>query len=176
MWQEKCGRNLRVMCAFRGAVGASYVVWAARSAVGDGDSGTIAPSAAVAGILGTRHVAQALLTVDQPTSAVLVLGAEADAAHAATMAVVAAASGRWRWHALADTVIAASLAAASLACAADAPASDPRAGRLLALRDRWARWLAQRLVPGARPARGQGRGQRRGHGPGQGPGQGRSQV
>jgi hypothetical protein len=155
MWQE----NPRVMCAFRAALGACYVAWAARSAAADGDSPPIAPSAAVAGILGTRHVAQALLTADQPTSAVLVLGAEADAAHAATMAVVAAVSGRWRWHALADTVIAASLAAAGLACAADAPACDPRAGRLLALRDRWARWLAQRLAPGALLGPGPRRGQ-----------------
>lgn len=146
MWQE----NPRVLCAFRAALGASYVLWAARSAAA-GDSPAIVPSAAVAGVLGTRHVAQALLTADRPTSAVLVLGAEADAAHAATMTVVAAASRRWRRYALADTLIAATLAAASLACAAGAPASDPGAGRLLAFRDGLARWLAQRLAPGARP-------------------------
>lgn len=70
--------------------------------------------------------------------------------HAATMAVLAGVSANWRRYALADALIAASLAAAGLACAADAPASDPAAGRLLALRDRWARWLAARLAPGAR--------------------------
>lgn len=83
-------------------------------------------------------------------SSVLVLGAEADAAHAATMAVLAGVSANWRRFALADALIAASLAAAGLACAADAPASDPAAGRLLAPRDRWARRLASRLAPGAR--------------------------
>jgi hypothetical protein len=69
--------------------------------------------------------------------------------------VLAAVCGRWRWHALADTLIAASLAAAGCACAVHAPASVPGAGRLLALRDRWASGLAQRLAPSAWLAPGQ---------------------
>jgi hypothetical protein len=112
----------------------------------------------VAGVLGTRHLVQALLTADRPTSAVLLLGAEADAAHAASMAGLAVMSGRWRRYALGDALIAASLAAVGLTCAANAPASDSGARALLARRDRWADWLARRLpgLPG--PFAGSGTG------------------
>lgn len=137
MWQA----TQRVLCVFRAALGSGYVVWSARTA--GADRGLAAPGTAVAGILGIRHIAQALLTADRPTRAVLVLGAEADAAHAASMAVTGAVSARWRRYALADALIATSLAAAGLACARTAPATDPAAGRLLARRDR----LACRLAP-----------------------------
>jgi hypothetical protein len=126
----------RSLFVSRAALGTTYILWSGRAA-------GAAPT--VAGILGARHLAQALLTADQPTSAVLRLGAGADAAHAASMAVLAAVSGRWRWYALGDALIAASLAAVGLACAASAPASDPGAGALLARRDRWANGLARRL-------------------------------
>ena len=139
MWQGM----QRSLCVSRAALGTTYVLWSARSTASGAAS-------AVAGILGTRHLAQALLTADQPTSAVLLLGAEADVAHAASMAVLGAMPGRWRRYALGDALIAAALAAVGLTCAANAPASDPQAGALLARRDRWANWLARRLpsLPG----------------------------
>jgi hypothetical protein len=149
----------RVLCASRAALGVTYLLWSARSAVGR-NQGKTAPATVVAGILGTRHVVQALLTADQPTSAVLVLGAEADAAHAATMAALGAVSGRWRLYALADALIAASLASAGLACAANAAPADPGAGPLLARRNRWAAWLARYLAPHPAPAKS-GRGRHR---------------
>jgi hypothetical protein len=150
MWQG----IQRSLCVSRAAVGTTYVLWSARSAANRTPDAT-APGAApaVAGILGTRHLAQALLTADRPTSAVLLLGAQADAAHAASMALLAAASGRWRRYAVGDALIAASLAAAGLTCAAYAPRSDPGAGGLLAGRDRWADRLTRRLggLPGLFP-------------------------
>ena len=148
----------RSFCVSRAVLGTTYVLWSARSAANrtpDATAPGAAPGAApaVAGILGTRHLAQALLTADRPTSAVLLLGAEADAAHAASMAVLALVSGRWRRYALGDALIATSLAAVGLICAANAPASDPGAGRLLAHRDRSADRLAWRLggLPGSFP-------------------------
>lgn len=141
----------RSLCVSRAALGTAYLLWSARTPA----SGA-APT--VAGILGTRHLAQALLTADQPTGAVLTLGAEADIAHAASMAVLAAMPGRWRRYALGDALIAAALAAVGLICAANAPGGDPRAGALLARRDRWALWLVRRL-PGL-PAPGAGSGTR----------------
>jgi hypothetical protein len=122
MWQGM----RRSLCVSRAALGTTYILWSGRSAASGAASGA-AP--AVAGILGTRHLVQALLTADQPTSAVLLLGAEADAAHAASMAGLAVMSGRWRRYALGDALIAASLAAVGLTCAANAPASDPRRDR-----------------------------------------------
>jgi hypothetical protein len=145
MWQGM----QRSLCVTRAALGTTYVLWSARAT---------GRASAVAGILGTRHLAQALLTADQPTSAVLLLGAEADTAHAASMAALAAMPGRWRRYALGDALVAASLAAVGLICAANAPASDPGAGGLLARRDRWADSLARRLpgLPG--PFAGSGTG------------------
>jgi hypothetical protein len=64
----------------------------------------------------------------QPTSAVLALGAEVDAAHAASMVVLGLLSGRWRVPALLDALLAASLASAGLACARERP--PPRSRRL----------------------------------------------
>jgi hypothetical protein len=119
MWQA----IQRSLCVSRAALGTTYVLWSARSAA-DRSPDTPASGTAVAGILGTRHLAQALLTAERPTSATLMLGAGADAAHAASMVVLAVVSDRWRRYALGDALVAASLGAVGLACAATAPASN----------------------------------------------------
>jgi hypothetical protein len=134
----------RLFCASRAALGMAYLTWSA----GTGSRrDPPAPPRPVAVILGIRHLAQALLTSDQPTRAVLVLGAEADAAHALSMAALALVSGRWRRTALRDALLAASLAAAGLACARTAGAAAPAARPLPAFRDRQAERLARHLAP-----------------------------
>jgi hypothetical protein len=77
------------------------------------------PAAPVVGVLGARHLIQAALTRGRPTHTTLLLGAGTDAAHAASMVLLGAASRRWRAAALADAALAATLAVAGLACARD---------------------------------------------------------
>jgi uncharacterized membrane protein YebE (DUF533 family) len=77
------------------------------------------PAAPVVGVLGARHLIQAALTRSRPTHTTLMLGAGADAAHAASMVLLGTASRRWRAAALADAALAAALAVAGLACARD---------------------------------------------------------
>ena len=117
-------------------------------------------SRAVIRVLGIRQLCQALLTGTQPSAAVLALGAEADAAHAASMVALALCSRRWRRAALADAMIASlfALAGAAMARCGERPAAQTR---WFALRDRWAQRLAAWLVPdrllsGVRPDETQG--------------------
>ena len=96
--------------------------------------------------LGARQVGQALVTGAQPSAAVLLLGAEVDAAHAASMVALALCSRRWRRAAFADAMIASlfALAGAAAARSGDRPvAQTPWSAR----RDRWAERVATRLVP-----------------------------
>lgn len=124
----------------RAGLGTAYLIFPARAARVSAGQDHGAPATWVARILGARHLAQALATSGRPTGAVLALGAEVDAAHAASMLALGLISRRWRRAALRDALLAASLAAAGVAAARRAPAPrDP-----LALRDR----LAARLVPG----------------------------
>jgi hypothetical protein len=110
--------------------------------------------------LGIRQLSQALLTGAQPSAAVLLLGAEVDAAHAASMIALALCSGRWRRAALADAMIASRFAQAGAAAARWG--NRPAAQTLwCAVPDRWAERVAARLVPdrllgGARPEQSQG--------------------
>jgi hypothetical protein len=111
-------------------------------------------------VLGIRQVGQALVTGTQPSAAVLLLGGEVDATHAASMVALALYSRRWRRAALADAMIAFLLALAGAAAArsGDRPAAQTR---WCALRDHWAERVAARLVPvrflrGARPDESQG--------------------
>ena len=134
----------RLFCASRAALGTAYLTW---SAVTESRRNPPAPARPVAAILGVRHLAQALLTSDQPTRAVLVLGAEADTAHALSMAALGLFSGRWRRAALLDALLAASLATAGLACARNADSAAPTTGPLRALRDHQAERLARHLAP-----------------------------
>lgn len=104
----------------------------------------------VTGILGTRHLAQALLTAGRPARAALALGTEVDAAHSASMLLLGLLSGRWRTAAFADALLAGSFAAASAACARSRPASEPArpdAGPVRRRRDQWAEALARYLAP-----------------------------
>jgi hypothetical protein len=111
-------------------------------------------------VLGIRQVGQALVTRTQPSAAVLLLGAEVDAAHAASMVALALSSRRWRRAALAEAMIASLFALAGAATArwGGSPAAQTR---WCALRDGWAERVAARLVPerllrGARAGESQG--------------------
>ena len=134
------------LTACRAALGAAYLSWAARPAAPR-------PAAPVARVLGVRQLAQAALTADHPSRAVLVLGAEVDAAHAASMLGLGLLSGRWRTAALREALVAGSLAAAGLACASTVPGRavagrEPgRAEALAAWRNRCAGRLAHYLTP-----------------------------
>jgi hypothetical protein len=111
-------------------------------------------------VLGIRQVGQALVMGAQPSAVVLLLGAEVDAAHAASMVALALCSRRWRRAALADAMIASlfALAGAAAARSGGRPAAQaPWSAR----RDRWAERVASRAVPdrllrGARPDESQG--------------------
>ena len=96
--------------------------------------------------LGIRQLCQAIVTGAEPSAAVLLLGAEVDAAHAASMVALALCSRRWRRAALADAMIASLfvLAGAAAARSRDRPVAQ---ARWCALRDRWAEHMAARLVP-----------------------------
>lgn len=126
-------------------------------------------------VLGTRHVVQAVLSSGSPTPAVLLLGAEADLAHAASAVGLAAADRSWRQAGWIEAAIAASFAATGIALARAVGHAVPgRAGtdrgahiravpdhaeptsaspgtpaRLAAIRDQLASWLAGVLVPAA---------------------------
>ena len=97
-------------------------------------------------VLGIRQLGQALVTGTQPSAAVLLLGAEVDAAHAASMGVLAQCSRCWRRAALADALIA-SLFALTGVAAAHGVGGSAAPSRWCALWDRWAHRVAARLVP-----------------------------
>jgi len=104
-------------------------------------------SRGVTRVLGIRQLSQALLTGTQPGAAVLWLGAEVDAAHAASMVTLALCSRRWRRAALADAMIATlfALAGATAARSVGCPAAlTPWSAR----RSRWTERVATRMVPG----------------------------
>lgn len=142
--EAACERSL---CAFRLALGTAYLTWSAQATRrGRGPGGL----RAVAAILGARQLAQGLLTAGRPARAVLALGAEVDAAHSASMIALGSLSRRWRTAALADALLAGSLAAAGTACARRLPEGEPagiRNGAPAGWRDRCADSLARYLAP-----------------------------
>lgn len=73
----------------------------------------------------------------RPPPAVLVLGAEADAAHAASMAALGLLSRRWRRAALTDALIAATLTVVGIALARADP-GEPAASGWRSVRNRYA--------------------------------------
>lgn len=104
----------------------------------------------IARILGARHLAQACLSGPAPTIAVLALGAEVDAAHAASMIGLAVSGPRWRRAALASAAVAAGFATAGGLAARRAAGRLPEPanqGGMLELRDRWADRLTRHLGP-----------------------------
>lgn len=98
-------------------------------------------------VLGARQLAQALATGEEPTVAVLLLGAEVDIAHATSMVALALSSRRWRRAGLADALVATGLASVGAAAAARAGSRLTTRVGLRALPDRCAERLARRLVP-----------------------------
>jgi hypothetical protein len=66
----------------------------------------------VAQVLGTRHLLQAALTAAAPEPAVLAIGRQVDAVHAASMVLLAAVSRAGRQAALTDALTEAAFAAA----------------------------------------------------------------
>jgi hypothetical protein len=137
----------RSLLAARLLLGSAYLAWSALAA-----RQRYGPAAVrtVTGILGARHLSQALLTAGRPTRAVLALGTEVDAAHSASMIVLGSLSSRWRTAALTDALLAGSFAAAGTACARTRPAGDPvgsDAGPIRHWRDECAGALARYLTP-----------------------------
>jgi hypothetical protein len=105
----------RSLVVARLVLGSSYLAWsvlAARQRFGP------AGVRKVAGVLGVRHLAQAVLTAGRPARAALLLGTEVDAAHCASMIALGLVSSRWRTAAFTDALLAGSFAAAGSAAAA----------------------------------------------------------
>lgn len=106
----------------------------------------------VARVLGARYLAQALVSGAAPTGAVLALGAEVDAAHAASMIMLGLLDRPRRREALASALVAGSFAVAGMRAARDAatvPVDVPGGiVGLAAWRDHVADQVARRLVPG----------------------------
>jgi hypothetical protein len=102
-------------------------------------------------VLGARQVAQALLSGRAPTGSVLLLGAEADVAHAATMITLAVLQRRYRRAALCDAAIAAAFALAGATAARSTRTEPAGMSRLGARRDQWAERVARIVVPGYPP-------------------------
>jgi len=94
-------------------------------------------------LLGARQLSQALVTGSRPSVAALLLGAEVDVAHAASMVILALCSRRWRRAALVDAVIASLFAAVGAAAARHRGRPRQAEARWSAMRDR----VSCRLVP-----------------------------
>jgi hypothetical protein len=109
---------------------------------------------AVTRVLGSRHLAQGILTAGTPSALVLTLGVEVDLAHVASMLGLAVLDRRRRRAGLVDAVAAGSSAIAGAilagrAAAPSHPGGDAR-GRLVgrdARRERAAAWIARRTLP-----------------------------
>ena len=107
----------RVFSATRATLGAAYLMSSALGSPITRDASQHSAANRIVMILGTRHLIQAVITLARPSAAVITLGTGADAAHAASMALVGLLSRRWRGAAFADALIAASLAATGVTCA-----------------------------------------------------------
>lgn len=103
-------------------------------------------------VLGARQVAQAVITGRTPTRAVLLLGAEVDVAHAASMIGLAVFERRYRRAALGDAAIAAAFAVAGAVAARTRPSQPTGTSGLARWGDQWAERVARHLVPGYRPS------------------------
>lgn len=144
-------RILRVLSPARAAIGAARLTLPALSLPGINASRLGGGGRKVVRVLGARQLAQAALTGRTPTPAVLWLGAEADAAHVATMVGVAVYSRRYRRAALGDAVVSGTLAAAGAWAARNAPAPPVASTRQRVWRDQLAERLASLVVPGYPP-------------------------
>jgi len=78
----------------------------------------------VARLLGARHLAQAALTAAVPLPAVFTAGAQADAVHAASMALLATVDRPGRKIALTDALAEAVFAAVGFSAPVEAPEGD----------------------------------------------------
>jgi hypothetical protein len=135
------------LSVIRAVIGVAHLLAPARSAPGAGGRLTTTGRRVVR-VLGARQLTQAAITGRCPGRAVLWLGVEVDATHAATMLAVAACSRRYRRPALGNVAMAAAFAAAGALAARRAPvdpASTSASGRW---RDRHTAQLAGRVVPG----------------------------
>lgn len=99
------GTAPRVFATASAATGLALLLRAERIAAAAGRRAG-RPDPRIVRVLGARQVAQAVLTLVRPTSAVLALGAAVDASHAASMVALAGASPRFRRPALASATVA----------------------------------------------------------------------
>ncbi|MDQ6725859.1 MAG: hypothetical protein M3066_06815 [Actinomycetota bacterium] len=98
-------------------------------------------------VLGARQLAQSLTTGFQPTTAVLALGAEVDAAHGLSIAALGLFDRRLRRLAWGDALLAAGFMTAGVVAARGAHGRVAPEG-LAGWRDRCARRVAHWSVPG----------------------------
>ena len=84
----------------------------------------------VAQVLGIRHLIQAALTAAAPGRAVLALGGQVDAVHAASMLLLAAVSRAGRRAALTDALTEAALAATGFSASIQTPGRATQEARL----------------------------------------------
>lgn len=139
---------MNLLCTVRGCYGLAQL--AAPGVVGqlvglrlDG------PQRSVTRVLGARHLSQAVVSAPAPNATVLALGVEVDLLHSASMIALAAADRRLRRPALTSAAVAAGFAAAGMFATSQLyrrPGAAPTQGPLQ-VRDRWAQWLARRLLP-----------------------------
>jgi len=97
-------------------------------------------------LLAVRQLSQALVTGTQSSAAVLILGAEVDVTHAASMVTLALWSRRWRRAALVDAVIASLFAAVGVATARHRGRPRQAEARWSAMRDRVSCQLVPRVL------------------------------
>ncbi len=130
----------------RGALGvAQLLLPAAVASLGAGQR--LDPRARrVVRLLGARQIAQALTTGFRPTTAVLALGAEVDAAHSLSMAALGLFDRRLRRLVWGDGLLAAGFTTVGVV-AARAALGRVAPGGLAGWRDRCARRLAHWSVP-----------------------------
>jgi hypothetical protein len=105
-------RQVRTTAAVRAAWGTMLLVLPAQLLRASGDGPVPVAAVTTARVLGLRHLLQAGVSAAIPTGSVAGLGAIADTVHASSMALLAAASPRWRRAALIDIVVESALATA----------------------------------------------------------------
>jgi len=109
------------------------------------------PDRAVARVLGWRQMLQAAGCAGAPGTWVLLLGAEADAAHALSAVMLAVADRPRRRAGLTEALVACSFAAAGIAAARRAGRATPNAGGPGTLAG-WRKCAAERVAAAAVPA------------------------
>jgi hypothetical protein len=108
-------RSLRVLIVARTLLGTALVIAPGAVLSGVPHERIDGPARAFARVLGARHLIQAAITARRHDRTWILAGAAVDAAHAATMAVVAGLRPDWRQVTLTSAATATALSAAGIA-------------------------------------------------------------